>query len=787
MIPHSLPAWLYQTLRAHRGLCLGVTLLLWIAATLSAARLQPDMSSLAFFPDSQPETRRMVAALDLTPAARLLFVDLAAPTPDSGGALAQVADAVLQDLPSTLATPAIRATLPAPEQLLSLLPYVTDATALGHFEDASHKDAVRAAVAAARQNMAGLWGGGPALAWALADPLGFRQALLPRLPITVGNAQPDPLLGYPVSSDGRHLLLALRPAHSMHDVAADQKLAEALQETLQHHLTPGMTYTMAGGPLYGAVNAQAIDKDISRIVVVSFLGFVLVYALLVRSLGMFWLLLAPGFAASVALGGMGLLVPTISGLALGFGASVLGVSEDYAVHTHFALRNSRDPAAALGALGPPLLQGFLVNASGFAVLLLFSGLPAVRQLAGFALLTLGTGFILAITALPLCPGFSSPPLRRRHEHVPPKEPLLQRVLGCALALLTLCGGLFILVKVDVAPQRMGAETERLRAAAAELRARWGATAGHMLVVDGPDVESAIARARDVAARLRQEPSIREVSTITDLWPSPKEAHANRERWAAFTREYGPALRTALKDAAQEAGFRENAFAPFADLLQKPVPPFGPESLRSAGLGDLLDVFLHTPDSETAAVRLLLFTDKPPDLSPLPPGLAAHLLSLEPEAAQTALLNQFRKEARLPPLAWLLCLGLLLLFFRNPRRALLASLPPLCSIACILAWMVCTGRPLSLAGMAALPLVLGLAADHGIMVTHDLVSGVRLGVEQAVVVSSLTTLTGMGILALAGHPALRAMGEVIFWGLLVEVPAALWLLPRLCTATTEAGS
>jgi predicted exporter len=99
--------------------------------------------------------------------------------------------------------------------------------------------------------------------------------------------------------------------------------------------------------------------------------------------------------------------------------------------------------------------------------------------------------------------------------------------------------------------------------------------------------------------------------------------------------------------------------------------------------------------------------------------------------------------------------------------------------------------LTLAGMAALPLVLGLAADHGIVVTHDLAHGMDLGVERAVLVASLTTLTGMGLLALAHHPALKAMGEVIFWGLLVEVPAALWLLPRLCrtagTAKNQEGA
>lgn len=82
----------------------------------------------------------------------------------------------------------------------------------------------------------------------------------------------------------------------------------------------------------------------------------------------------PAFAASFALGGMTLLSPALSGLALGFGASVLGVAEDYAVHMHFALRSGDSVESVLEHITPPLFQGYLVNASGFAVLLL-SGIP----------------------------------------------------------------------------------------------------------------------------------------------------------------------------------------------------------------------------------------------------------------------------------------------------------------------------------------------------------------------------------------------------------------------------
>lgn len=83
--------------------------------------------------------------------------------------------------------------------------------------------------------------------WLRADPLGLRQVVLSRLPAEHAGAMPDPVLGYPVSADGKHLLLVLRPVHSLHDVSAAAQLMDAIHASMQKHLAEDMRGLVVGG------------------------------------------------------------------------------------------------------------------------------------------------------------------------------------------------------------------------------------------------------------------------------------------------------------------------------------------------------------------------------------------------------------------------------------------------------------------------------------------------------------------------------------------------------------
>lgn len=738
--------------------------------------MRPDTSSLSFFPDKIVQARRLAAALEMAPASRLLFVDISSGTTENVHALASIADRVVSEVPDELAE-AVGIELPEPQAFMSLLPYYMDKQTLQQLRQAMAPDQVEHAVQAISETLGNFLSIGPAREWLRADPLHLRGSIFSRLPSKHNILTSDPTTGYPVSPDGKHVLLTLRLRHSMHDVHAARQLMDALESSLQRHLGADMHALIVGGVRHSAANARVIQKDVASIAGISLLCFALVYAVLVRSWGAVWLLLVPCYAATLALGIMAALHPALSGLALGFGASVLGVAEDYAVHMHFALRSTTVPERILPVVETPLLQSFLVNASGFCVLL-FSGIPAVRQLACFALLTLATGFVLAVTIVPVCPWIAQPPLQDTRKITQPGIPVVQRVAFAVGGLLVACGCLLHLIQVDVAPRTLGAHVERLHQDALQFQNIWGIRDSPLLVVEGATVSEVMERGRDIVTALQKTRPDMPVETLTSLWPTSVEIHENVARWRQVMSEHGEALEKVLLRAGKRHGFTHEAFAPFLHLLHSPVAPFSPDVLRAAGLGELIDTFLYIK-SGGEETRLLLRMPYTADISSLPPSLTPYAVALVPGDLEATVLEQFAEEKHLVPAAWLVCVVLLFCCFRNIGQTLLASLPPLCSISCILAWMAASGHPLTLASLAALPLVLGLSADHGILVTHDLASGVKSGIERAVLVSSLTTLTGMGLLALAEHPALRSMGEVIFWGLVVEAPAALCLLPRFC--------
>ena len=767
-------------IRRHKGQVFLLAALCWGLMALVATMMRTDASSMAFLPDDEPKLRQMAEALDIAPASRLLFINISTNQPENQPALAQAADAVVNNLPPDLAERVGTFAMPDPGSLLTLLPFLIDATTLELLIDSTRTENIDAAILGARNSLGSLLSS-PLLQWLQADPLAFRDIILSRLPAFEESALPDPLLGYPISQDGNNLLLMLRPKHSLHDVRAAMRLMDNLQESLLEHLQPGMQSLVVGGYRHSAANARTIEQDVTKIVTLSLAGFALLYLLLVRSKGALWIFLVPCCAICVALGGMGLLFPSVSGLALGFGASVLGIADDYVIHMHFALRSGQRHTKVLKTMALPLFQGYLVNAAGFSVLLL-SGIPAIRQLAGFALLALSIGFVLAVTIAPICPWFAEPLTHSSQKAAEPRKPVVWRTSLAVLILISMCCIFFKIIQIDVSPRTMGADMAQMQEDAAHLNSIWGSQETEMLVVQAQDIESAMDLANRVVILLRKQEPENQISTLTDIWPAPEQRMENLVRWTTFLGEYGNRLKLRVHEAANKYGFTEDAFAPFEQTLSLPNAEFSAKFLSAVGLGELVATFLPEPAqraNDVNDIKILIYARQKPDISLLPPELLLHVTALSPSGLETALLAQFAKEKRLLPLTWLVCFSLLFIFFRDIKRALLASLPPLCSITCILAWMVFTGASLTLAGMAALPLVLGLAADHGIMVTHDLAHGVNLGLERAVLVASLTAILSMGLLAFAHHPALNAMGEVIFLGLLVEIPASLLLLPRLC--------
>ena len=136
----------------------------------------------------------------------------------------------------------------------------------------------------------------------------------------------------------------------------------------------------------------------------------------------------------------------------------------------------------------------------------------------------------------------------------------------------------------------------------------------------------------------------------------------------------------------------------------------------------------------------------------------------------------------------IAITLMLFILLNRKRDVFLVLVPLLTAALVTgAVSVLAGLPLNFANVIALPLLLGIGVDSGIHIIHryrtDLPDGKNIlatSSARAVIVSSLTTMGGVGNLALSPHAGTASMGLLLTLGIGVTLACMLLVLPALLT-------
>ncbi len=135
--------------------------------------------------------------------------------------------------------------------------------------------------------------------------------------------------------------------------------------------------------------------------------------------------------------------------------------------------------------------------------------------------------------------------------------------------------------------------------------------------------------------------------------------------------------------------------------------------------------------------------------------------------------------------------MLYVLLTRKRDVFLVLIPLLMAAAITGGISVLAGLPLNFANVIALPLLLGIGVDSGIHIIHrfrtDLPDGKSIlatSSARAVVVSSLTTMGGVGNLALSPHAGTASMGMLLTLGIGVTLACMLLVLPALLTVVAR---
>ncbi|MBN1908747.1 MAG: MMPL family transporter [Pirellulales bacterium] len=132
---------------------------------------------------------------------------------------------------------------------------------------------------------------------------------------------------------------------------------------------------------------------------------------------------------------------------------------------------------------------------------------------------------------------------------------------------------------------------------------------------------------------------------------------------------------------------------------------------------------------------------------------------------------------------------LFLDFESIGYTLLAMLPLGLGMAQMFGILGLLGIPLNPANMIVLPLILGIGVDDGVHVVHDFRRQrgryeISASTAASVLITSLTTMIGLGSLMIAKHQGLQSLGRVLTIGVSCCLFTSLIMLPAILTWATR---
>jgi predicted exporter len=552
------------------------------------------------------------------------------------------------------------------------------------------------------------------------------------------------------------------------------KLQTPVVETIERAL--GELQAASGGKvqvLWTGVNRFAVEterrirREFAWIGILSTIPVFALYLLVFRSLRQIFAgLIIIGLALGAAVLICQRLFGSVHGLALTFGASLIGVTVDYAAHysVHLVVTPAAERARVLKMLLRATATGVVTTVAAFAAIA-GGRLPAVQQIAVLGV----AGALIAFTLTHLLFPLFIPPIDPDTPGARPAgAPLGRRVDGLllgldrharavsvvtALVLLGASAGLFRWRwQDDVAAFKT--PLPALEKETADLQHILGRDGqGPTVVVTGADDEQALRTHEQVIARLAALKAGGVLGGFASVQPALLSQQTQRGRLARLsTADLEKPYRAAL---ARE-GFRAASFPAWKDLFKDAAPPLTPRDIAASPLAFLVDAWrLEGPARTGYAIALQNVRDE--NLVAAEVERFPGVWSIRPAALLEDTYGHFRDRI----VVWLafgvaLVIVIMIVVYRRPSFVLAGVLPALLGSAATLGLLAWLGIPGNVLHVVALVLVLGLGVDYGVYLVEAREGSIGLSIR-GILLGAATTAVSFGALAFSSNTAIHTLG------------------------------
>lgn len=625
------------------------------------------------------------------------------------------------------------------------------------------------------------------------DPLNIGSHLLQQFAKFDSNVQYELYADRIFTKDMSTMLMFIDPAYGMGNTGENEHLVKLLDRAVSMASTDKTSITCIGGPVVAVYNARQIKKDTTLT-----LGIVLLIILpvILLSFRNKWsiplIIIPPAFGALFALAAVWTIQGTISAIAIGAGAVVLGVALSYSIHFVSHINHTNDPRKVITDLASPLTIGCLTTIGAFAALM-FTSSVLLHDIGLFSVFVLIGTTLCCLVFLPHFIGKIDNKrqsrllnfIERGNAYFYEDNKWIVLFLG---VLTVVCLFFYNDVRFDTNMSGLNYMPVDIEQAEHKISDTAGNGAKNIYLVSAADNLADLTARYEALGKVleeyKAEAKIEDFILLDNFVISPDEQRTRIAKWNAFWNEHRDATLASINRYASATGFRENAFARFGELLDR---EFTICNYTTSEVGDVpaLREWIEVGKSSKMLIsRLLLAEDAKSEV------YAAIVAVPGTVVIDRAWFSSIMLENTVDDFNYILLISSLIVFvallvsYGRLELTLLTFLPMCISWVIILGLMAIFDIRFNVVNIILATFIFGIGDDFSIFIMDGLLQEYKCGQKllgahkTAIFFSAFTAIVGMGVMIFAKHPALKSIAFISVLGLCVVVLVAYTIQPLL---------
>ena len=639
-----------------------------------------------------------------------------------------------------------------------------------------------------------------------ADPIGLRTILLDKMKDVKNSLGSNQILvdGHLFTPDTTVALAYISPAFKSFDSKSGKDLVALIENEIKdfESLNPDIKIHFHGAPVQSVNNSRRIKKDLSLTLAISITLVCIVIWLCFKNKSTIPLLISPVvYGAFFALTMMYIVKGTMSLMALGIGAIVLGVALSYCLHVITHYKYVSDPERVLKDQAKPVFLGALTTIGSFLGLM-FTNSELLKDFGLFASFSLvGT----TIFSLIFLPHFFNPERNRKskkafralekfNSHRFEKHTWLIAVIA-VIALVCFYTQRWVSFDADLRHISYTADEVKLSTELLASKTQPGYVTTYYATEDS-SLDVALTKSRlvvDKLSSLKKKGKVKGFSKVASLFPTQDEQERNIEAWSNFwTNEKVETTMAIVEKECKQQGINPSFFAPFRQLVTadyETISPYDDEILPSGLMANII---------EKTGGKYLVYTSvqmRDDDKKEVGRALvdATGCTVVDPMFYTEEMVKSINDDFNIAlNISMAFVFVILLLSFKDILLAILAFIPMTLSWFIVLGVMGIFGLQFNLINIVISTFIFGIGVDYSIFVMDGLLSKAKSQSEPQLLVyhktaiffSAIVLIVSTGSLLLATHPALSSIGVATIIGMSSAVILAYTLQPFMYHALVK---